>query len=247
MIKQKAGYKSSEWPEFCRLAKELIEDQQSELEKAVIGVGEYQFCEEFKHLEVPLGKWSSMTKMQQTNYLQRITRLSLQEAKVFPSNKSKGQSKVPTKVSKVFKICGQNFSAEKSLLAADVLQCMFDKAEKLVQGTNSVCPSPGTGNAKLVESKSGSQPHFVTVKADNKYACDSDCPMWKCSKLYSHTISCAYVDGHLQAFLDQSTATPNLYELAESDTIKKAGKKPSKRKASTKGYCCTTIRRTDLN
>ena len=31
------------------------------------------------------------------------------------------------------KICGQNFSAEKCLLAADVLQCMFDKAEKLVK------------------------------------------------------------------------------------------------------------------
>ena len=71
-----------------------------------------------------------------------------------------------------------SFSAEKSLLAADVLQCMFDKAEKLVvQGNNSICSSPDTGNAKLVESKSGSRPHFVTLKADNKYACDSDCPM----------------------------------------------------------------------
>lgn len=111
---------------------------------------------------------------------------------------------------------------------------MFEKAEKLVHGTNSICPSPGTVNAKLVESKSGSRPHFVTVKADSKYACDSDCPMWKCSKICSHTIACAYIDGHLQYFLNQSTTSPNLYELAKSDTLKKAGKKPSKRKASTK-------------
>ena len=234
VIKQKTGYKSSEWPEFCRLAKELIEDQQSEVEKAVIGVGEYRFCEEFKHLEIPLGKWSSMTKMQRTNYLQKITRLSLQEAKVPPSSKPRAQSTAPTVLSKAFKICGQTFSAENCLLAANVLQCMFDKAEKLVQGTNSICPSPGTVNVKLVESKSGSRPHFVTVKADNKYACDSDCPMWKCSKICSHTIACAYVDGHLQNFLSQSTTSPNLYELAKSDTLKKAGKKPSKRKASTK-------------
>ena len=61
------------------------------------------------------------------------------------------------------------------MLAADVLQCMFDKAEKLVKGTNSICPSPGTVNAKSVESKSGSRPHFVTVKAESKYPCDSDC------------------------------------------------------------------------
>ena len=56
VIKQKTGYKSSEWSEFCRLAKELVVDQQSEMEKAVIGVGEYRFSEEF---EIPLGKWSS--------------------------------------------------------------------------------------------------------------------------------------------------------------------------------------------
>ena len=106
VIKQKIGYKSSEWPEFCRLAKELIEDQQSVLEKAVIGVGEYRFCEEFKHLEIPLGKWSSMTKMQRNSYLQRITSLSLQQAKVPPSSKVRAQSCAPTNPSKIFKICG---------------------------------------------------------------------------------------------------------------------------------------------
>ena len=62
--KQKTGYKTSEWPVFCKLAKELVEDQQSELEKAVLSIGEYRFCKEFKHLEVPIGKWSSMTKAQ---------------------------------------------------------------------------------------------------------------------------------------------------------------------------------------
>ena len=39
------------------------------------------------------------------------------------------------------------------MLAVNVLRCMFDKAEKLVQGTNSICPSPGTGNAKLKASQ----------------------------------------------------------------------------------------------
>ena len=234
MIKQKSAYKSSEWPEFCRLAKEIIKDQQSELKKAVIGVGEYRFCEEFKHLEIPLGKWSSMTKMQRNSYLQKITSLSLQQAKVPPSSKIRAQSCAPTNPSKIFKICGQTFNAEKCLLAADVLQCMFNKAQKLVQGTNSICPSPGTVNAKLVESKSGSRPHFVTINAGNKYACDSDCPMWKCSKICAHTIAYAYIDSHLQHLLNQSTLSPNLYELSKSETLKKAGKKPSKRKAYTK-------------
>lgn len=87
-------------------------DQQSEMEKAVIGVGEYRFSEEFKHLEIPLGKWSSMTNMQRTNYLQRITTLSLQQAKIPPSSKSRAPSCASTNLSKMFKICGQTFNAE---------------------------------------------------------------------------------------------------------------------------------------
>ena len=35
-------------------------------------------------------------------------------------------------------------------------------------GNNSICPSPGSVNAKLVESKSGNRPHFVTVKAKHE-------------------------------------------------------------------------------
>ena len=89
-------------------------------------------------------------------------------------------------------------------------------------------------NAKLVESKSGSRPHFVTVKAKHKYSCDSDCAMFKCAKICSHTIACAYLDDQLQSFLNQATSVPNLYELAKSDMKQKAGKKPSKRKASSK-------------
>ena len=89
-------------------------------------------------------------------------------------------------------------------------------------------------NAKLVESKSGQQPHFVVKKASSKYNCDSDCPMWKCSKLCSHTIACAYQDGCLQEFLAQATGAPSFYALAKASTTTKAGKKPQKRKASSK-------------
>ena len=43
-----------EWPEFCRLAKELVEEQENEIEKAVIGIGDYRFDDEYFHLEVSL-------------------------------------------------------------------------------------------------------------------------------------------------------------------------------------------------
>ena len=174
-----------------------------------------------------------MTQAQRTKHLQRIAGLSIHEAKLVPASKSTFHQATTTDSNKVFNICGQTFTADKCSLASDVLKCMFDKAEKLIKGTNCICPSPGSVNAKLVESKSGNRPHFVTVNAQKRYMCDSDCAMWKCSKLCSHTIACAYIDGHLQNFLNQLVSPPNLYELSKSGTTKNAGKKP-KRKASTK-------------
>ena len=46
IIKRKTG----------KLAKELIDEQKNKIEKAVVGVGEYRFCDEFKYLELPLFK-----------------------------------------------------------------------------------------------------------------------------------------------------------------------------------------------
>ena len=188
----------------------MIIDQWNEIEKAVIGVGEYKFCDEFNHLQLSLTKWLSMTKFQREKYLQKIAKLKLQEAKA--SSLSNPYNSSGLKVSNsnnIFNICGKQFNTQNCMLSSDILQNMFMKAEKLVLGTNSICPSPGSLNAKLVESKSGSCPHFVTVKAKHKYACDCDCAMFKCAKICSHTIACAYIDDQLQPFLSQAITSPS--------------------------------------
>ena len=58
--------------------------------------------------------------------------------------------------------------------------------------------------------------------------------MWKCAKICSHTIACAYQDKCLQEFLSRITDTPNFYALAKSGTPSNVGKKPHKLKACTK-------------
>ena len=73
----------------------------------------------------------------------------------------------------------------------------------------------------------------MVKKAASKYICDSDCPMWKCSKLCSHTIACAYQDGCLQEFLAHTSGAPSFYALSKSSSTN-AEKKPCKRKASSK-------------
>ena len=81
-----------------------------------------------------------------------------------------------------------------SYLGILILYNIFSKAEKLVCSATSICQSPGSTDARLVESKSGQRPHFVVKTRNSKYNCDADCPMWKCSMLCSHTVACAYLD-----------------------------------------------------
>jgi len=40
IIKHKINYKTCEWSDFCKLARELVEEQEIEIEKADIGFGE---------------------------------------------------------------------------------------------------------------------------------------------------------------------------------------------------------------
>ena len=41
VLKRKVDCKASEWPALCVSAKELIEEHDHEIEKAIVGVGEY--------------------------------------------------------------------------------------------------------------------------------------------------------------------------------------------------------------
>ena len=56
VIKRKTNYKTSDWPDFCKLAREIVDDQEAEIEKAIIGVGEYKFSNGYEHLEIPVSK-----------------------------------------------------------------------------------------------------------------------------------------------------------------------------------------------
>ena len=201
----------------------------------MIGVGEYRFDDEYAHLEIPVVRWSSMSQTQRKRYLEQIKNLTLVEAKDQHKRKSLSCSiaKTASSSDNFLTICGKQFSVNASN-SGDILKNMFCKAEKLVCGQNAICPSPGSANAKLVESKPGQRPHFVVKKASSRYNCGSDSPMWKCSKLCSHTIACAYQDGCLQEFLAKATGAPSFYALAKTSTTTNAGKKPQKRKASSK-------------
>jgi hypothetical protein len=113
VIKRKTDYKTTEWPDFCRLARELVDEQESEIEKAVISVGEYTFSDGYEHLAIPISKWSSMSQLQRRKHLQRIRTISMNEAaRVTTIEKPKTSPSTPgTSSVKEFSLCGKSFDA----------------------------------------------------------------------------------------------------------------------------------------
>lgn len=55
MLKNKVNYKKSELPEFLEKLRSVIDEQEKELERAIIDCGQYQLCNEYKKLEVKGG------------------------------------------------------------------------------------------------------------------------------------------------------------------------------------------------
>ena len=53
ILKNKLDYKSHQLLEFVEKLKQLIDDQEKEIEKAVVQRGKYRFIPEYKYLEVP--------------------------------------------------------------------------------------------------------------------------------------------------------------------------------------------------
>ena len=195
VIKRKTNYKTCEWPDFCKLAYDLVKEQDTEVEKALIGIGEYKFKVKYKHLEIPLRKWSSMSAIQRARHLKKVATVQLNHVQEIEVVSTTHDNSI------TLKLQGVEFNTKGVRIPHDILKSMFSKAETLLSGTNCVVAAPGTSTAKLVESKSGHRPHFITKKSICKYCCDADCPMWKCSQICAHTIAAAFVDKNLQPFL----------------------------------------------
>ena len=57
VLKLQAEYKPQELPMFVQTMKDLLQEQKQEIEKAMIGVGEYKLLPSYSDLKVPHGQW----------------------------------------------------------------------------------------------------------------------------------------------------------------------------------------------
>ena len=81
VLKGKVNYKKNELPAFVHHLKSLIDEQERELERAVIGRGKYRFRREFQHLQIEEDLWFRMSRDQREKHLTKVaqTRINCSE------------------------------------------------------------------------------------------------------------------------------------------------------------------------
>ena len=81
VLKLKVEYKKSSLPEFLDKMKELADEQEREVEHAVIKHGKYEFLPEYQHLQVPEKRWFRMSLEQQKRHLNKVAHADVAEVK----------------------------------------------------------------------------------------------------------------------------------------------------------------------
>ena len=247
MLKNKVDYKKSELPEFLEKLRSVIDEQEKELERAIIDRGKYQLCDEYKKLEVKEDKWfMKMSCIQREAHLKRVLsqkvgskanapRISSTKVQDSDSNRPTCSRRLFTEsslssdgITKELSVDVSSFS-EAVIIQKSVLDAIWTKANELLNDPKAICMVPGgTEKDRIVKSSSGPRPHVVTAKKNGKYSCDTECPNFKSLGICSHSVATAEDNGDLQDFvnsLSKSKRVPNITKLVTAKMPKGRGRK----------------------
>ena len=208
MLKRKVDFKKNELPNFVNNLKELIDEQERELERAIIGRGKYQIREEYNFLKMKEEDWFRMSREQREKHLHRFSQVKL----VADATHLGVDVMLPVQLS----VTAEEFHTGLQV-PLDVVQNVWKKASELILDSNGISSAPGYGpECKMVASRKGKRPHLVTRNKGGKFSCDNDCPNWKSIGFCSHSIAVAQVNGQLEEFcniLRKSKRLPSISQL----------------------------------
>ena len=218
VIKQEVAWKESKLPVLIEHLKAVVCQHIEELQKAVIGRGEWRFKSLYRHFQVPQAIWFSKTAEFKERHIKKV-----QSAEVKGHDPASHASDNST-LSVPFENCGLPNIAESTL------SNIWSKATKLVKSNSDILNAPWLTDAKarLVKSTSSPHPHVVTTSKSNKnlYCCDEKCPMFAGFSICSHVVAVAEFNGDLRSFLDAARkCAPNLTAIANHGLPKGAGRK----------------------
>ena len=78
-MKQFLNFKKSDWPRFNEKIKEFIIEQEKEVDKSIIGLGQYSMRQEYEHFKVNSSKWFMLNADQKQSTLQKFHSASVED------------------------------------------------------------------------------------------------------------------------------------------------------------------------
>ena len=146
VLKEKVSFKKQEWPKFNLKMLELVKEQQDEYSKAVCGCGEYELCDEYKHLEVDHTEWVWMTPEQRKAKI-KVMKQGLKNSSL--STRCEKSSNPTTRLSVEWNC------AQITHLQPNRVEDIWKKGESILSSPNFVAPAAGNASARQVASISG--------------------------------------------------------------------------------------------
>ena len=230
VIKHQVKYKAQELPQFVLSMKEMIENQKKDIEKAIIGMGEYRLVESCRHLAIDKHKFFQMNEKQRDKCLKKFFKKSKESyasSSLFAEPTNKDSEENPF-------LCIRT-------LPTYVATKVWEDGRALL-ASNGICLSPGCSDECewVVKSRKPSRKHpfFVQCKKTGQILCEQSCTTYCSSGICSHIVAVAYYKKSVDSFIEwmgKQKRSVNITRLSTVDMPKGRGKKPdSHRKASLK-------------
>jgi len=179
VIKHEVDWKENKLPVLIEHLKSITDRYNSELEKAVIGRGEWCFTSHYSHLRVPEVTWfSRMSQVSKERHMKQVLSCTVtghsyenthSVLSATSSSHSDAENHPPTILDVKVEDCGI------MTVSMSVLKNMWQKAEHILRSKGGILKVPWSSDkeTRLVMSSSSEQPHLVKKNSRNKkqYCC----------------------------------------------------------------------------
>ena len=252
LIKRKMDYKKHQLPQFIEMVHELVDEQNREVERAIVNRGKWRLRSQYQFLEVPESVWFTMSMQQRQKHLSKVHSALVSDVQA--SGMEKSSSAVGSSDFGSTVLAVDDLSVDAATVAKDCnlpLTCVegiFRKAKELLRKENAIVPAPGQSfEARMVLSYTNKVPHMVTPTKGGVFSCESNCPNWKSLGICSHSVAVAHVNGKLQEFtlaVKKKKKSPNVTALVTSTMPRGRGRKggvPPRTRKQSNAEACTRV------
>lgn len=232
IIKAHVSYKPSQLMEFVNHLKEVVDEQEREVERAVIKRGKYRFRKEYSHLEISEARWFAMTTEQRHIHLKKVAACPVTD----------GGDNIFLQAGESLQRLSMDVDSVSSLVNVPLpcLKGIWQKASELLASPDKIVAAPGhSPEAKMVASHTGPRPHLVLPCKSGIFKCDNDCLNYKSMGMCSHSVAVANLNGSLHQFISAFSKLkkqPDFTKLSlhgmPSGRGRKGGQAPRQRKKS---------------